>query len=406
MSGTVKWIGNAYATYDIWTITVANTWAAGDVGNVTALGITLAVTVGTAAATTDVATAIAAAFNSTTLGALYSVAPTLGGQSVPAFTELAATVVGSTVVLTARTAGLKTPTFTVSETTAGSGTLAIAHTATATGPNDWANSLNWDTLAVPANGDDVVIDRAIPILDGFAQSAVTLASLKITANFDSTCQIGLEQRNVVGYEEWRASELAIGATVFESASGSPLIRINFGAVQTTAKVISTGVSADARPACQLRGTHVSNLIEVIDLPSNSVTTDFGWAPNGETAVAATINQSGGNVNVGQNVTLGVFDQIGGDAEIHCGGTTLTSWGTTTHFSGAWTNVTVNGGTLYDASESNYSTLTINNGATFNSDEAVGSKTVSTFTNNGGTVVNNANRLGAKVPSGTTIVPVR
>jgi len=381
-------------TSDQWTITVGGTWAAGDSITVTGVSKNLVVTFQTGYLTVaNVCTTLGQAYNSQTFtDPAATVSPYAGGTSIAEFGELTAVAGSTTVILTARTAGKSMPTFTVSKSSS-SGTVSISHTTTATGPNFWDNTANWSLGTVPANTDDVVIDRPVSILYGLSQSAVTLASLTITPRFDQTCTLGLPARNTLGYEEWRATELAIGATVVSINSGSGLIKINFGSVATTATVYATGTTQDpGRSSCQLRGTSASNVANVLSTSTTTIA-DVGLGSNSETATFSTVRQDAGTLTVGQNVTLTTLTKNGGSANVYCAGTTLSNNGDTYLWKGAWTTVTSYGGTIYDVSSDTYTTLTLNNGSVYDSDGNVAAKTLTNCTmNDTSSIVDTAGRL--------------
>jgi hypothetical protein len=229
---TRTWIGNAVATKDVWTITVANTWATGDTGTITINGKDLVVTIGTLVTTAQVATTLKEAWESGTFtDTTASKIPQGGGTSIPEMAELTATVSGSTVIITADTAGVP-HTISVSESTAGTGTLSISHTTTATGPNYWNNVDNWAEGSVPTTGDDVVIDRPVSILYALDNNADTLTSLTIGERFSASSYIGLPFRTSSGYEEYREDQLKVGATTITCRGASGRVKINTGSAQT------------------------------------------------------------------------------------------------------------------------------------------------------------------------------
>ena len=393
-----NWIGNAVATKDVWQITVANTWATSDQAVITIAGKDLVITIGSLVTTAQVATSIKEAWESATLtDTTATVLPQGGGTSIPEMSLLTATVSGSVVTLTADTAGVP-HTISVSETTAGSGTLSISNTTVATGPNFWSNADNWSGGSVPVSTDDVTIDRPVSILYGLAQSAVTLTSLTITERFTSAAQIGLLRRNANGYEEYRATELAISATTINCRGSSSLIKLNLGTAQTTCNVYSTGTTAETgRPAFQVRGTHASNTFNIFG-------GHVGVGSNNETANAATIRQESGTVEVGTGVVLTTYTKIAGTASVNCAATTITnSSGTLTHTagnvttvntggtfvesgSGTITNLLMTGGTATTGSNSAVTTLSKIGGA------AVTYGTVGTIVNEGGTTTVHAGNV--------------
>ena len=348
---------SAVPVKDVWTITVANTWATSDTATVTIAGLDLVVTIGSSFATTDVATAIKQAFNSESMSNSATCIPQGGGQVIGPMIAYVATVVGSTVVLTARTAGMP-QTISVSESTVGSGSLSISHTTTGTGPEDWSNTDNWAEGFVPVSTDDVIINLPGSFKTGLAQSSVTLASLTLGPKFNG--QIGLKSQNVDStaypFRENRDTELAIGATVVTNNSACTLVRINQAAVAFTATSNSTGVSAETgSPAFVIRGTDSTNVLNVYG-GSN------GFASNNETATVATINQDGGTLLVGTGVTLTTLNKLAGTAVINCAATTVsTRSGSLTQTNGNFTTANVNGGTAVFSGTGNLTTVNMLDG---------------------------------------------
>jgi hypothetical protein len=337
---TLNWVGTAVAVKDVWTITVANTWATSDTATVRINGLDLVVTIGSLVTTAQVATTIKQAFESETFtDTTASRLPSGGGTSIPEMSQITATVSGSTVILTADTAGVQ-HTISVTETTAGSGSLSITNTTVATGPNYWDNVDNWDTGALPANSDDVYIDRPVSIFSGLNQSAVTLTSLTIGPNF-GTSTIGLPSRNSVGYEEYREEYLRISATSVSVRCSSGRIRLNVGSAQTTCTVFSTGATATTNlGAFQFLGSHASNTLRVIGGDVSVAGTE------GETAVAATVTQTGGTLSCGTGVTLTNVNKTSGTFSAASSTTTLrTLDGTTSVRAGTHAAVTVGGGSF-------------------------------------------------------------
>jgi hypothetical protein len=215
----------------------------------------------------------------------------------------------------------------------GDGTLLTGATAqaiakteivTSTGKHYWDNAANWDTGAVPVTGDTVWIENSdVSILYGLAQSAVTLAALNIDLSFAGT--IGLPDYTDTGYYEYRAKELAIGATLQNWGSGigggSILIRINNGSVATTGVQIDSGRSNDETVAAnQWRGTHASNNWTVLR-------GEFGAAIyGGQAATLASFEMGSPDAEdptsdllceIGDGVTLTTLTVQGGVLSLYC-----------------------------------------------------------------------------------------
>lgn len=336
-----NWIGSASAVKDVWTITVADTWATSDTVTITIGSSTLVITIGSLTSTAQVATTIQQAFESTAFtDTSASCVPSGGGTTIPEFAAITASVASSVVTLTADAAGVP-HTVSVAESTVGSGTATESHATSATGPNFWDNVGNWLEGSVPTTGDDVYIDRPVAILYGLDQNSVTLASMTIGERFSTSAYIGLTSRNAAGYAEYRDQYLKIGVTSLVCRGNSSRMRINFGSVQTTATIFSTGSSSTTGiSALQLLGTHASNTLRVT---SGSV----GVAENdGEVSTVATITQEGGSLNLGNGNTLTNVTKIAGTLALGSSTTTLKSYsGTTTVRGGTQAAITLGGGEL-------------------------------------------------------------
>lgn len=361
------WLGNAVATKDKWTITIANTWAGADTATITINGNDLVITIGTLVTTAQVATTIQQAFSGTAFtDTTASCLPAAGGPSIPEFNQITATVSGSVVTLTANTAGVPW-TISSTETTAGTGTATAAHAITATGPNYFDNVDNWSGGAVPTGSDDVFFDDGnVDCLYGLDQNATTLTSLTISARY--TGKIGLPIKNGSGsaqYAEYRDTYLKISATTVTigrgTGNGSGRIKINFGTVQTAISVFNTGSRTESGfPSLMLRGTNASNVLNVYN-------GDVGVAIlAAETATIATLRQVGGTVYCGSGVTLTTITKSGGTLTTESAATTVTNeGGDFTAKGGAHTTINMQGGTLYYESSGTITTLSVYQNGTAN-----------------------------------------
>jgi hypothetical protein len=341
-----RWVGRAQARAQVNTLTVGGTVEIGDLFRVT-IGVRF---VEVAATTTSTAT---------TAGEIQAA---LAASTIPEFQEISWTVLGSVVTATARTAGK--PFTLVALTTESNGGAADAQTfvnaagITNKSPNDLNDADNWDTGSLPADGDDAFFDNSnVPVYWNLgALSAVTLASLNIAASF--TADIGLPEITATGYFEYRATELAIGATAVRignsNGNGSSRIKLNTGSVQTVVDVGKTGSSAESNlEAFLFRGTHASN---VVNVSNGSV--GIGVF-NGQAATVATLRVAGGRVRTGQNVTLTTVQQSGGTLEIASNATTVNkSGGTLTILAGAFTTITNDDGQLVYRSTGTITTLNV------------------------------------------------
>ena len=379
--------GNAQAIHQRNTITIANTWATGDTITLSVNSKDLVVTIGALVTTAQVAVSLKQAFQSQSLtDTTASCLPLGGGTAIPELAEITASVSGSVVTLLADTAGVPF-TITVTESTAGSGTATGAVAQAATGPEFFDAVDNYAEGVAPVTGDDMIWNRPVSLKYALSQSAITLASLTIGPAVIGSCQLGLLSRNPAGYEEYRATELAIGVTSL-ICNGTPgLVKLNFGTVANTTTVNSTGGTLEAnRSAFQLRGTNTGNVLSVFG-------GDVGYAANNETAAAATINHNGGVLNVGTGVTgLATVAKLDGTAVINCAATNISNTGgTLLHTAGAVTAFKANGGTVTLASPS---TITV---CTQRSGTLVVSETAGAFTAlngvNGKCLYNGAGTIG-------------
>lgn len=376
---TRRWLGSAQGEAQVTEYVFGGTWEATDV---------IICTIGTKAFDT-----VAGSTTITTLiDTLVTAWNALDEDVYPEFAGITASRSSNSLVLTADDEGIPfTCTVSTTETGGGAadaqtidgGTSSAGIDSTAcTGPNFWSVAANWSGGAVPVNSDDVVIENTdVSILYGLGQSAVTLTSLTIRQSF--TGQIGLPQVNEDGgYSEYRADQLAIGATTVKigegDGSGSSRIKINFGSVQMATTVYNSGTRAEeGLPAILLKGTHASNVLEVYQ---GSV----GVAMlAGEVATIATLSvgyttsvELDAQVTCSSGVTLTTANVSGGSLQLNAGLTTLSMLaGTVEVFAGNITTVTVDGGTFYYRGTGTITTLTISDGGTVDFSRDMSTRTV-------------------------------
>src|SRR5574341_249468 len=343
---TKRWRGDAIAIAQVDTITVGGTWANGDTATLTINTKDIVVTFGNGVPTTaQVAAALKAAWEGDAITA-YGETRNTTGNLVPEFAEATATVASSVVTITADTRG-KPFTLTVSETSA-AGTLTPATSTAATGPNHWDNVDNWDASGVPVSTDDVYIQNSsVDILYGLAQSAVTLTSLHIAANY--TGKIGLPDVNTgstASYYEYRAKRLAISATTVQKGkglgNGSGRITLDVGANACTLNVFMTATPTETGLESILwKGTNAGNAVNVYK-GSLGIGVEAGDVATVATLrVGYTLNvQADSTVRCGTGVTLTTIDKSGGNLAIQSACTTITQTdGTLTILAGAITTLT-------------------------------------------------------------------
>lgn len=212
---TIHWVGGAAPTVDLWTATVANTWATNDLLNLDFGIYRLQLTIGGTATTAEVAlqavnmiNALSAAGDGSTEDPLPGAGyvRNFGGKEIVPFRELEAelTAVGaSTFYIRALAAGNALP-LTASESTAGSGTFAIVNTTPATGPTFANNADNYVEGTIPADNDTIRFDRgATNFSDGLTYFKTNNIDLNWSFSNDWTGVAGRPAMNPNGYAEQR-----------------------------------------------------------------------------------------------------------------------------------------------------------------------------------------------------------
>lgn len=341
----VRWIGAALDVTQVDSITVANTWAAGDTATVTIGTRQIVVTVGATVTTAAVATAIKEAINGDTITG--DATRSADGGDIPEFEEVEASLPSASVVyVTGRTAGVPF-TMTVTENTAGTGTATRAAVTACTGSNFFDDADNWDTGVVPADTDTIYFDNSdVSVLYGLDQSAIEPAAIYIDQSF--TGDIGLPEVNAGGgYHEYRSQYLSLGPAVLKIGggvgAGSGRVKINSTTDTCALTVYNSGASADGLPAVIWKGTEAANSL-VMTGGSLGVAV-FG----GEAATLATINQSGGELTLGAGVTLsGALTKAGGATVFNSlidGSLTQTGGDTVINGTGNVDQLTLRGGTV-------------------------------------------------------------
>lgn len=368
----ITWLGRAKATAQVDTLTFANTWAAADTATVTING--KAVTFTAAGATIE-----------TIRDGLLAL---LQAATDPEFTEVT-WAASSTDAITATGPSTGAPvTITASEVTAGTGTFTLASTTSPTGPN-WADDGdNWSGGSAPGAGDDAWIENsAVSILYGLTGLSGTLTSLNIAATFTGT--IGLPKTNAGGYPEYRTDYLAVNASSvrigYGAGPGSGRIKLNLGSVQAAIQVFDTAsVLEFGVPAVLLKGTHVSN---TLDVQEGIVGFSFF---GGEAGALATLSNVAGTVFTGSAMTqLTTVQNQAGEVHVHVATTTITQDGGITYVYGVATvgTATITGGTFDYRSSGTITTLAVGGlsvqaTATFANDRSTRTVTNATIHENG------------------------
>lgn len=376
---TVYFTPRAETAPQIDDITVSGAWASGDDLTLRMYGADLVLTLGAAHTTAQVATAIIELVNGTTQ-TLANTSNTTGPQ-VPQFSVVSAAAHptdSSKARITGNPNG-EPHTITVSETTAGSGALAIATSQTASSPNDASIVDNWSTGAVPTTSDVVIIENTDEdLLWNLDTITDALTSLSVSSTFEGT--IGLPDENSAGYPEERTKYLELNCPTIKigegEGDGSSLIKLDCSSNSVTMDVFSTGSADEDSGAVIWKGTG-TNTLRVVGNSS------VGIAPGlGESATIATLSVADnstvyGGPGVGTITTVNLDDSATltlDDANI----TTLNQRAGTLTFRGTGTLGTANcdGGTLNYRSNGTLTTLNLD-GTTVDFSGDSRSKTVTT-----------------------------
>jgi hypothetical protein len=333
---TKYWTASAVQQYDRWDGTVAGTWAAGDTATITINGKSLVVTIGSLVTTAQVATTIVQAFNKSLFtDTTATVSPSSGGLGILEFTGMAASVSNTSAsVVQILNRDASEATITMSETTAGNGTLTASHGVTATGPNYWSATTNWDTGTIPVANDTVIIDSPVSIRYGsLDQSAITVTQLTFGSKFTRSAEVGLLPRNPYNYQEFRPTKLKIGATTVTNNSSSSKLCLNNSSIQTA--LTQTGAST-----LYWIGTHASNVVTI-----NAGTAYLAYEL-GEVATIATLNIQNASVLCGSGLTITTINKRSGTISVNSSTTTFVNEsGNGSILGGTHASLTITGGSI-------------------------------------------------------------
>lgn len=322
----IYWTGGAPASFDVWDLALALTWASGDTARITLGNKDLLVVVGSSTLAT-IATELIASINAAT--ALSPAPPAnfsrnVGGQQIPEFTDVIASAHPtdtSKVRLTATREGVPMG-VTAGETTAGSGTLTAANTVVASGPNFANNPDNYLGGALPLDNDKVIADRGATsiqyALDFFRAGSIDCDWL-ITGDF--TGDMGLPPVNLAkGYPEYRNRYLqmrAIDKTVtvdpgLLASNTQGRLWLDFQDQTGTFIRINASRGSTTEPRIFLAGADASTLDMNLKIQAGGVAIEPDDAPTGATKYAGyqvlVIGSPGGDAPV---VTFGRNARISG-----------------------------------------------------------------------------------------------
>lgn len=366
---TKRWLGNAAATYDLWTIALSGT-VTSQTYTFTVNSKTVTYTSGGSDTVGDVLSALVTAWNA---------------SAIPEFAEYLAVglPVGSTftsVTLTAKVAGAPG---TIAAATGGAATFTATHTTTGTGPNDLTNGQNWSGGSALANSDTAVFDNGS--IDCLYNLSTSLTGITLSVEPGYSGKIGLPFINANGtttYAEYRTTSLTLaGGTVVINSPNIQRCNLAFGANTAAVRVLNTGSRVDPNvPVALVTGGDVSS---ELDLTKGDVALAYY---QGTTAEFPTINTSyatneNGDVNlyIGTGATLTTITKNGGSLTTRSSATTLTQGlkgGSTTLLDAvALTTLNAKNGTVNYGTTGTIATINLYGKAILNADVDPRAKTV-------------------------------
>jgi hypothetical protein len=288
---------------------------------------------------------------------------------------VSASATGSTLVLTAKTAGVP-----FSAAASGTGTWSgVGNTAAGFGASDYGKDANWSGDDTPNAGDDVVIPGgAVNILYGLNQSAVAIGGFTVEA--DCRSRIGRWQSGRLHY-------LRIDPDSFVYRGSGSLAAFDLGAANISLLVESGGSpERSGLNAVYLKGTNLST-VEVVR-GSVGIAALAGDVSKVDTLLVGFTQgqQSDTEVVVGSGTELTTLSQSGGRCTLRCAATNVhVSSGSelTTEGTGAITTLDAYG-TVYAKSSGTIGTLNAYGRVDFSRDRTP--KTITTLVEHPGGVV--------------------
>ncbi len=245
---------------------------------------------------------------------------------------------------------------------------------------DWGIAANWSPSGVPVNGDDVfLVDSSQAVTGSLNQSAVALTTLNIEQSYTGNIA------TVSTFLQIGTATLRVG---FNAARNRPVGsgRVNIDLGSTTAAQVFV-IDTKNQPTD-------TNRTPVRLLAANASTDIF--VTGGSVAIAddasdtSTVGDvsvdAGGDLIIGQGVTLTNANPNGGTLLLNSTPTTLTVNGgnITTQYAGAITTVTVRGGIFTSNSSGTITTLNVEGGIVLFTDSQE-ARTVTTTNIEGGAI---------------------
>lgn len=340
------WVGGAPAIAQVTDWTLGGTWNAND---------QITFTIGNVAVTTTAGSTTI----QTIVDNLVAFWNALDSTAYPQFAEATASRDGTTDFrLTADTPGV--PFAVTLSTNSAMGTINGGASSTGTaitassGPAHWDDPDNWSDGAVPANGDDVLIDNTDDdILYGLNQSSVSLAKLTFGEGFSGT--LGLPKLNAGGYAEYRKDYLHLNAMTGTTdrvliSCRSGRIKLRFTGTCREIRVDRTGSPAEqGLRSVQIGGGTITGLY--LNRGSMDIARYAGETVTLSTALLGWVDNRAGDADllIGRGVTCDTINKRGGLTEYYSDSTvTLNHSGGTFVLRGGSLSASslIEGGTVY------------------------------------------------------------
>lgn len=379
------WLGAAIAVPEVYTISIAGTWAASETVYLELNGKRLTLTVGSTATIDQIGADLADMINGESANGdeTRSALGTAVGEW--ALVTAAYDSSADNLTLTGQSDGRPIGTLTVGETSS-SGTFTVDNsgdpTTAGTGPHHFDDVDNWSGDTVPVDSDTIVFDHQASAALKYAltPASLTPASLKVTNGFRYS--IGLPAVNSTNasllFDEFLATYLTIdGATAATiDGSGASHIKIDFGNTASAITVENTGTSPQTQvPAVLVKANHSSSTLTVV---AGSVGLNFEQGVSGQ---VSTIYMGGASavprLQVGDSVTIATVYQSSGEVRNRSTPTTIqVAGGTYYHFGSGITTINLDHATLVLMSTGGCTTINSDGGII----DATQSPSARTFTN--------------------------
>lgn len=316
----LRWIGNAPAIQDLWTISAPSGTIVSQTYSVTINGKSVSYTAGGS----DTASVI--------LAGLQAALSSIANAPPPEFQELTWTAlpVGGPYTSLTGTMDVAGVPAIVTVGTGGAATFTIANTTAASGPNWFSVAQNWDQGTAPANSSTCYFDNgSIPCLYGLS-TALTGVTVVVSQGYSGLIGLpSLNQQNSNSggtYSEYRTTSLTLAGGIFTLNSTSvQRCNIAFGAHTSTILIQASSLQRLLTnvPVVLVTGGNSSSTLAIIkgdvgvafyeNSTAQFTTVNTGYATNPSADV---------KLFVGVGTTLTTVTKNGGYVELHSSAVTL------------------------------------------------------------------------------------